>query len=46
MLQELLNRSAIAFFALFPVLNPPAMSPIFLVMTSTLSGKTATGWRG
>lgn len=39
MLQELLNRSAIAFLALFPVLNPPAMSPIFLEMTSALSGE-------
>lgn len=36
MLHELLNRAAIAFLALFPILNPPAMSPIFLDMTSAL----------
>jgi len=37
MLHDLLNYSAFAFLALFPVLNPPAMSPIFLDMTSPLS---------
>ncbi|HNW44589.1 MAG TPA: MarC family protein [Elusimicrobiales bacterium] len=36
MLHSLLNDSALAFFALFPILNPPAMSPIFLDMTSSL----------
>jgi multiple antibiotic resistance protein len=36
MIHELLNRAAIAFLALFPILNPPAMSPIFLDMTSAL----------
>lgn len=37
MLHDLLSYSAFAFFALFPVLNPPAMSPIFLDMTSALA---------
>jgi multiple antibiotic resistance protein len=36
MLHDLLNYSALAFLALFPILNPPAMSPIFLDMTSAL----------
>lgn len=34
---EFLNLAGFAFFALFPILNPPAMSPIFLDMTSALS---------
>ena len=33
---EFLDYSALAFLALFPILNPPAMSPIFLDMTSSL----------
>ena len=33
----LVNSAAISFLALFPILNPPAMSPIFLDMTSSLS---------
>ena len=37
MLHSLANDAAIAFLALFPILNPPAMSPIFLDMTSELS---------
>jgi multiple antibiotic resistance protein len=37
MLHDLLTYSAFSFFALFPVLNPPAMSPIFLDMTSALA---------
>jgi multiple antibiotic resistance protein len=37
MLHEFINYAALAFLALFPVLNPPAMSPIFLDMTSPLS---------
>lgn len=32
-----LNHAALAFLALFPILNPPAMSPIFLEMTSALA---------
>jgi multiple antibiotic resistance protein len=36
MLHELLSYTGLAFLALFPILNPPAMSPIFLDMTSAL----------
>ena len=36
MLHELFGFTAFAFLALFPILNPPAMSPIFLDMTSAL----------
>ena len=36
MLQDFLNLAAFSFLALFPILNPPAMSPIFLDMTSAL----------
>ncbi|MDD4004619.1 MAG: MarC family protein [Elusimicrobiaceae bacterium] len=31
------NTMFFAFFALFPILNPPAMAPIFLEMTSAVS---------
>lgn len=31
------DSAAIAFLALFPILNPPAMAPIFMDMTSSLS---------
>lgn len=31
------NSAAISFLALFPILNPPAMSPVFWEMTSHLS---------
>lgn len=37
MLSEFLNLAAFAFLALFPILNPPAMAPIFLDMTSALT---------
>ncbi|MDD2804483.1 MAG: MarC family protein [Elusimicrobiales bacterium] len=37
MLHEFLDYAALAFFALFPILNPPAMAPIFLDMTDALS---------
>ncbi len=37
MIHDLLNHTAFAFLALFPILNPPAMSPIFLDMTSALN---------
>ncbi len=37
MLHELFGFAAFAFLALFPILNPPAMSPIFLDMTSALA---------
>lgn len=36
MIHDMLGYSAFAFLALFPVLNPPAMAPIFLDMTSSL----------
>ncbi|MFA6583431.1 MAG: MarC family protein [Elusimicrobiaceae bacterium] len=36
MLHEFLNTAGFAFFALFPILNPPAMAPIFLEMTSSV----------
>ncbi|OGR44628.1 MAG: hypothetical protein A2X35_04790 [Elusimicrobia bacterium GWA2_61_42] len=36
MIHDFINYSAFAFLALFPILNPPAMSPIFLDMTSAL----------
>jgi multiple antibiotic resistance protein len=36
MLHDFVNHTAFAFLALFPILNPPAMSPIFLDMTSAL----------
>lgn len=37
MLHDLFNNAGFAFFALFPILNPPAMAPIFLEMTSGVS---------
>ena len=36
MLHDFLDYAAFAFLALFPILNPPAMSPIFLDMTDSL----------
>lgn len=36
MLNEFLNLAAFSFLALFPILNPPAMAPIFLDMTASL----------
>ena len=36
MIHELFSYAALSFLALFPILNPPAMSPIFLDMTSAL----------
>ncbi len=36
MLHDFLNLAAFSFLALFPILNPPAMAPIFLDMTSAL----------
>lgn len=35
-MHSLFNSAAIAFLALFPILNPPAMSPVFWEMTSHL----------
>jgi multiple antibiotic resistance protein len=37
MLHNFINNAGFAFFALFPILNPPAMAPIFLEMTSSVS---------
>lgn len=37
MLHDIFNQAGFAFFALFPILNPPAMAPIFLEMTSGVS---------
>ncbi len=37
MAQEFLSYTGLTFLALFPILNPPAMSPIFLDMTSSLA---------
>lgn len=37
MLHEFLDYAALSFFALFPILNPPAMAPIFLDMTGELA---------
>ena len=36
MLHEFATLAAFSFLALFPILNPPAMAPIFLDMTSAL----------
>ncbi len=36
MLHDFLSLAAFTFLALFPILNPPAMAPIFLDMTSAL----------
>lgn len=36
-MQEFLTHAGFAFFALFPILNPPAMAPIFLEMTASVS---------
>ncbi|MGD9641456.1 MAG: MarC family protein [Elusimicrobiales bacterium] len=36
MLHEFTTLAAFSFLALFPILNPPAMAPIFLDMTSAL----------
>lgn len=36
MLHEFASLAAFSFLALFPILNPPAMAPIFLDMTSAL----------
>lgn len=33
-MHEFFNRAAFGFFALFPILNPPAMAPVFMEMTS------------
>jgi len=37
MVHEFVNIAAFSFFALFPIVNPPAMTPIFLDMTSDIS---------
>lgn len=37
MLHDFAALAAFSFLALFPILNPPAMAPIFLDMTSALS---------
>lgn len=37
MAHDFFNFSALAFLALFPILNPPAMAPIFLDMTESLA---------
>ena len=37
MTSEFMGIAAFAFLALFPILNPPAMAPIFFDMTSGLS---------
>ncbi|HCC48204.1 MAG TPA: antibiotic resistance protein MarC [Elusimicrobia bacterium] len=37
MAHDFFNFAALAFLALFPILNPPAMAPIFLDMTGTLA---------
>ncbi|BDU78047.1 MarC family protein [Mesoterricola sediminis] len=34
---DLLNRTFFTFLALFPILNPPAMAPVFLNLTSGVS---------
>jgi multiple antibiotic resistance protein len=39
MLHEIFNSAAISFLALFPILNPPAMSPVFWEMTSHMKDK-------
>ena len=36
-MNEFFSHAGFAFFALFPILNPPAMAPIFLEMTSSVS---------
>ncbi|MEW5951668.1 MAG: MarC family protein [Elusimicrobia bacterium] len=36
-MHEAFNSAAISFLALFPILNPPAMSPVFWEMTSSFS---------
>ena len=36
-LRAFFSCAGFAFFALFPILNPPAMAPIFLEMTSAVS---------
>lgn len=33
------NYLAISFLALFPILNPPAMAPVFLEMTSSVDDR-------
>ncbi len=38
-MHEAFNSAAIAFLALFPILNPPAMSPVFWEMTSGFTVK-------
>lgn len=37
MVREFINIAAFSFFALFPIVNPPAMTPFFLDMTSDIS---------
>jgi multiple antibiotic resistance protein len=37
MVREFINIAAFSFLALFPIVNPPAMTPIFLDMTSDIS---------
>lgn len=39
-ISEFANAMAISFLALFPILNPPAMAPVFLEMTSSVSDET------
>jgi len=34
--RELLSNASFAFLALFPILNPPAMAPIFLALTEAV----------
>ncbi|MDD5712588.1 MAG: MarC family protein, partial [Smithellaceae bacterium] len=36
MIREFIDVAAFSFLALFPILNPPAMAPIFVEMTSGL----------
>ena len=37
MFREFINIAAFSFLALFPIVNPPAMTPFFLDMTSDIS---------
>ncbi len=39
MVTHILNTAMFAFFALFPILNPPAMAPIFLNLTAKMKDK-------
>ncbi len=40
MVSDFANYMAISFLALFPILNPPAMAPVFLEMTSAVDDRT------